>query len=310
LNHRIALTSADFDGRIRWIDFAFYVPNDFQPVFVQFKQDNIAILPPPVSAEDAPPPTSFIQLSECPTNFAELQPVRSANLYGVKLAAGTKFLADLAVQIDDPKQWQTAETPRSIKRARFDDGRITYVRAELKVEKMAGKAAPKSSKTSKKKRRPYKRRRPKKYVDETKGIAKMLEPLPGYKLLSLSCNNPSTGRPIRAEQLPVLIDLSYLVHHPVGVIASGKVDDQNICEVDYCSLTAEQVEGGLTIAEDGAVARPFPDSVWLTERAGKITEFYVLYLVRSGRNTIITAVQLADSQTPAAFRQCEGFLVK
>jgi uncharacterized membrane protein required for colicin V production len=312
LGDSIALTSADFDGPVKWIDFAFYVPNDFQPVFLQFKQNGIALLPPPASAQEAPPPASFVQMSRCPTDSAELQPLRSARLYGVKLTAGPKFLGDLTVRIDDPDQWRSAQTTGSIKHAQWDNGKVTYVRAELNVQKLSeNKPAETGSKSPKRPKRSRRTpRRPKKYVDETKGISKMLKPLRGYDLLSLSCNRPSTGAAISAEQLPVLLDLSDSVHHPVGVIASGKVDDLNICEVDYCSLTAEQVSGGLTIAEDGSVAKPFPDNVWLTERAEKITEFYVLYLVKSGRNTIITAVQPADSKTPAAFRQCEGLLVK
>jgi hypothetical protein len=115
---------------------------------------------------------------------------------------------------------------------------------------------------------------------------------------------------IKAEQLPVLVDLSGAIHHPVGVIASGKVGDLNICEVDYCSLAADRVPDGLDFAEDGSVAKPFPDAVWLTERARSITEFYVLYLVRTKRNAIITAVQPADSREAASFKKYEGFLVK
>ena len=108
----------------------------------------------------------------------------------------------------------------------------------------------------------------------------------------------------------MLYELSGSVHHPVGVIASGKVDDRNICEVDYCSLTAQQVPGGLAIAKDGSVAQPFPDTVWLTERAERITEFYVLYLVKASSGTVITAVRPGGSQKAARFKQYEGFLVK
>lgn len=315
LNHRITIKHADFDGAVLWIDFAFYVPDDFLPVLVEFKQNSILKLPPPVPAQEAPTPIAFIQLSACAEDIAELQPIRSAKVYGIKLAAEAKFLADLAVKIDDPDHWQTAQTTRSIKPAKFQNGKINYVRAELKVEKFAEekieKPGPKSSKRPKKrpKKRPYKRRR-KKYVEQTKGIAKMLKPLDDYKLLSLKCNNPSTGAVIKAEQLPVLIELSGLVHHPVGVIALGKVNGQNICEVDYCSLTTGQEPDGLVIANDGSIAQPFPDTVWLTEQAQSINQFYLLYLVKSGRNAIITAVQPADSRTPATFKKCEGFLVK
>jgi hypothetical protein len=300
LSDQIEMSAADFDGLVRWIDFAFYVPNDFVPVFLAFKQNSIVQLPPPVSAEQAPEAAPFVQLSSCAQDVAEIQPVRSAKVYGIRLATGHKFLGDLAIRIDDQDHWQSAQTPRSIKPAQFENGRVSYVRAELSMEKLAEKKGSKSPKRPKKK--------PKK--DLAEGISEMLRPLRGYKLLSLKCNNPSTGMAISPEQLPVLLELSGSVHHPVGVIASGKVGDQNICEVDYCSLTAEQVPGGLAIAEDGSVAQPFPDSVWLTEQAQSITKFYVLYLVKSGRNAVITAVQPAGSQTPAPFKQCEGFLIK
>jgi len=66
LNDRIKLKRGDFDDRVRvrWIDFAFYVPDNFQPVLVEFKQNSIAAVPPPVSAEQAPPPAPFIPLYE------------------------------------------------------------------------------------------------------------------------------------------------------------------------------------------------------------------------------------------------------
>ncbi len=115
---------------------------------------------------------------------------------------------------------------------------------------------------------------------------------------------------IKAKQLPVLVELSGLVHHPVGIIASGEIGDQLIYEVDYCSLTADDITGGLTIAEDGSIAQPFPDTVWLTERAQSISEFYVLYLVKTGRNAFITSVQPADSQMTATFKGYEAFFVK
>ena len=138
----------------------------------------------------------------------------------------------------------------------------------------------------------------------------MLQPLDGYKLLSLKCNNPVTGAAIEGRQLPVLVELSGLIHHPVGVIASTKVGDQVIYEVDYCSVTDDDMTGGLTIAEDGSVAQPFPAAVWLTEQAQSISEFYVLYLVESDRKPIIISVQPADSQIGAGFKEHEGLALK
>ena len=110
--------------------------------------------------------------------------------------------------------------------------------------------------------------------------------------------------------MPVLVELSGLIHHPVGIIASGEVAGQTVYEVDYCSLTAEDIADGLNIAEDGSNAQPFPDTVWLTEQARSITDFYVMYLVKLGRNAIITAVQPGDSRVAAAFEKYEGFLIK
>jgi len=60
LNEQIKLQRSDFDERVKWIDFAFYVPGDSVPVLVEFKQNSIAELPPPVAAEQAPPPIPFI----------------------------------------------------------------------------------------------------------------------------------------------------------------------------------------------------------------------------------------------------------
>lgn len=311
LNDSVELRTADFDGPLQWIDFAFYIPNELLPVFVEFKQNNIVALPPPAANKEVPPPVAFIQLSKCPTDSVDLQTVRSAKLQGVRLAANAKFLSDLAVRIDDPEQWRAAQTSRSIKPAQFDDDRITYVRAELKVQEVADKKPERPKPTRRPGKKKTKRRpRPKRSPAQPEGIRNMLKPLSGYKLLSLSCNNPSTGRAVRAEELPVLVELSGSVHHPVGVITSGKVDGQNICEVDYCSLTADRVQGGLVIAKDGSVAKPFPDSVWLTEKAQKMIEFYVLYLVETDRDAIITGVQHAGTKMPAQFKRAEGLLVK
>ena len=315
LSDQIEIGQDDFEGSVKWIDFAYYVPNDFVPVLVEFKQNNIAQVPPPVTAEQAPPAAPFILLSECATSIAEVQPISSAKVYGIELATGTDFLAGLTLEISDPNQWQIAQTDRSIRPAEFEDGEINYVRAELEIEKPAeAKEEPKASSPAP--RRPQQRRRfrvPRRGApapQRSRGIRGMLEPLDGYKLLSLKCNNPAAGIAIKGEQLPVLVELSGSIHRPVGVIVSGKVGDQYVCEFDYCSLTDEDVTGGLTIAEDGSVVQSFPDTVWLTEQAENIFEFYVLYLVKSGRSAVITSVQPADSQTGAGFKGYESFLIR
>lgn len=310
LNDQIEVKIGDFTGKVKYIDFAFHVPDDSIPVLVELKQNSIAEVPPPVTAEQAPPAMPFIQLSNCAGEKAELRPIGSAKVYGVELAAGSKFLADLTLKIDDPNQWQNAQTDRSIRPVQFTK-EIDHVRAELKIPRpddWDAKTTPRPAAE-----RPQRKRRFRKSTTptkKTKDIPQMLKPLDGYRLLSLKCNNPSTGVVIKAKQLPVLVELSGLIHYPVGVIASGEAGDQIIYEVDYCSLTAEDIEGGLTITEDGAVAQPFPDTIWLTEQVQSISEFYVLYLVESGRNAIITLVQSGDSQAAAGFKGYEGFFVK
>jgi len=295
LNDKIEIEPTGFDGAVRWIDFAFYVPNELSPLLVEFKQNSVAMVPPLVTAEKAPPTVPFIQLAECATDLAELQPVASAKIYGVELAAGTKFLNELTLEVSNTDQWQSFQTAQSIKPAQFENGRINYVRAELKIEK------PAQDKSEDTKKKSWK---------EREAIKTMFKPLNGYKLLSLKCNSPSTGMAIKGKQLPTLVELSGLVHQPVGIIASGKIGGQTRYEVDYCSVTAEDTTDGITIAKDGSVEQPFPPTVWLTEQAQTISEFYVLYLVKSGRNAIITSVQPADSQETAGFKLHEGFFVR
>jgi len=43
----------------QWVDFAFYVPNGFVPVLLEFKQNSIVEVPPLVTAEQAPPTVPF-----------------------------------------------------------------------------------------------------------------------------------------------------------------------------------------------------------------------------------------------------------
>ncbi len=66
LNDVIKVTHSDFEdkARERWIDFAFYVPDGFVPVLVEFKQNNIALVPPIVTAEQAPLPIPFVPSSD------------------------------------------------------------------------------------------------------------------------------------------------------------------------------------------------------------------------------------------------------
>jgi hypothetical protein len=268
------------------------VPDDFEPVLLEFKQNCVVEVPPLVSAEQVEPTVTFIQKSDCATTSAELKPLSSTKVYGVELGTMSKFLAGLTLKINDPNQWQSAQTERSIKPAQFEGDKIRYVRAELKQIEI-----PETD--------PGQRRR-----GRRTGISRMFGPLEGYTLLSLKCNNPPTGSALKAEELPVLVEISGLIHQPVGVIASGKINEQVIYEVDYCSLTSDNIQEGLTITEDGSVLNPFPDNIWITKEAQSISEFYTLYLVKSGRNTFITSVKPGGSKSLASFKEYEAFFIK
>ena len=151
----------------------------------------------------------------------------------------------------------------------------------------------------------------KKSWQKHEAFLEMFKRLTGYKLLSLKCKNPSAGAPITADQLPMLFEASGSLHHAVGIIVAATLNEQTtIYEVDYCSITTEDLEQGLTIAEDGSVAEPFPDTIWLPQQVQTISEFYVLYLVKAGRNAIITSVKPADSHIAANFKQYGGLFIK
>ena len=112
--------------------------------------------------------------------------------------------------------------------------------------------------------------------------------------------------------LVVLIELNGSRHHAVGVMAKGTIDNgaEVIYEIDYCSLSSDDITGGLVIDDDGNVAKAFPSDIWLGEDATEIESFYVLYLIKSGRNAIITSVEPFGAKDGGRFKNHEGFLVK
>ncbi|MHC4620210.1 MAG: hypothetical protein ACYTEQ_20885 [Planctomycetota bacterium] len=61
LNQPIIMTYSDFEPKatVRWIDFAFHVPNDCVPVLVEFKQNNVARVPGLIRSDEAPPAVPF-----------------------------------------------------------------------------------------------------------------------------------------------------------------------------------------------------------------------------------------------------------
>ena len=66
LDEVITVTRSDFEGSaaVRWIDFAFYVPSDFLPVLVEFKQNCVVQVPAIATIDEAPPLLPFTGSSD------------------------------------------------------------------------------------------------------------------------------------------------------------------------------------------------------------------------------------------------------
>lgn len=309
LSDKITISKSDVSGKVRWIDFAFYVPNGYTPNLVAYKQNSIVTLPGQTDDDQTPETLPFIQLSKCATDTVDFEAVKLAELYPIQLAAGKKTLKGTSLKFHDPNSWKALQSTRSITPARFIGDKITFVRAELIIkgqssedqEEAEGKARP--------------RRTKRKYTspsrDSEKEFREMLRPLKDYKLLSLKCSNPSTGKAVSTAQLPVLVELSGLVHRPVGVVAAGEIKGDKVYEVDYCALTNEDAPEGLLVSDDNTVTLPDFKTIWITESADSVTEFFVLYLVStsSKQTPVITSVRPGNSKTPAVFKEYEGFLV-
>lgn len=324
MDEEIRLTRDDFDEKVKWIDFAFYIPSGYIPVIAELKQNGIALTPPPVTAQQAPEAMPLMLMSKCAVILADVKPVESAKIYGVALGTEKWLLGDLSFELDekrisDPNYWRAIQTPQSAVPARWiDNTRIGFVMAEINLPKTAAAAKPEKKKAEGTKRNVIQQKKPPVIQSKTtakkepkpKTIGEVLRPMDGYELFSLKCNNPQTGSVVKGEQLPVLIEQSGAVHHAVGIVAAGTVKLKPVCELDYCSLTEKDDPNGLTIADDGSIAKTFPENIWLTEQADTITDFYVLYAIKSGRNTVITAVKPADQQTGAGFEKYESFFVK
>jgi hypothetical protein len=308
LTSRIEIGQTDIKGQARPIDFLFWVPEGFQPVAVRFKQNATAQIPPLVAAEQAPEPAPFIQTSDCTALSAQVQPVSSARIYGVQLGLGADFLAGLSIPVAGQNGWEAAQTRQSKKPALFDAGKITCAQAALRIEPKAEPNQPTTPAPETGESTESANQQTDTQVTQRKA-AELFKSPQGYQLLSLKCNNPATGAAIGADQLPVLVEVSGTIHHPIGVIASAKLDAATLYEVDFCTLTSDQTPGGLTLAQDGSVAKPFAGTIWLTEQVQSISEFYVLYMIKAGSGLAIAAVRPAGTQTDASFEKYEGVFV-
>ena len=301
LNEQIEIERTDIKGQSRGIDFLVWAPEGFQPVAVRFKQ-NAATLPPLVAADQAPEPAPFVKTSDCANISAGVEPIAAAKVYGVNLGLGMNFLADLSLSLTGQNAWEAVQAQQSKRPAIFDGDQVACTQAVLRIEpqREPNQPAPQSSETTESTGE---------QTEKQSKAGKLFKVPAGYRLLSLKCNNPATGAAIAAEQLPVLVEITGTVHNPVGVIASAKLDTATVYEVDFCVLYGDQAQGGLTLAQDGSVAKPFPDTVWLTEQAKSINEFYVLYMVKAAAGVVIASVRPAGVQTDAGFEKYEGFVI-
>jgi len=281
-------------GSAKEIDFVFYVPKEYDPNLIGFKQNCVASLPK--IAEQALETVSFVPASKCSQTIAKLQSAPSAGIFGIEMTGSDKFLADLKVQIDNYEKWNAAEQLIGDSETIFkgDPKQAVYTKVKL---------YPARADTGGRSRR----RR-----DQLSGLANMLVPAPGYAILGLECSAPKKGAAVTADQLPVLVDLNNKIHHAAGVIATGRVGSEDVYEVSFCANSKNAmkefgIDDGLILNADGTVAKPFAGSQ-LSAQAN-INDFYVLYVVKKG-GTIITEVRPAASKTGVGFERYEGFLVK
>jgi hypothetical protein len=108
LNDRIEIKRSDLDSSgVKKIDFAFYVPDGFVPVLVEFKQNSINQLPPPVTTDQAPDAAPFIP-----------PPQRTEG------AAGSPAPAT-DVNVEDTNKKDTAESPATDKAEDATDSNST-----------------------------------------------------------------------------------------------------------------------------------------------------------------------------------------
>jgi hypothetical protein len=275
----ISVTPQDVKEGARPIDFVFDVPNDSTPVAVGFKGNIIAEVPAIVTAEEAPKPAPFIQSSNCATGFAKVSPAASAQIYGLELASSQRLLEGSRLKVESKTQWTSMQTQNSASAARFDQEQITCVQAELAEPNKPAEGADQQSIENR--------------------LSQMFKPASGYSLLSLKCNTPAVHSQTSGQNLPALIDSAGLTHHPCGVIAAGKIGGKTTFEVDFCP---EKIT-----FNNNSVAKPFPENIWLTEKAEGVLELYVLYMVKPG--TVILSIQPAGSQTSVGFDGAECFLV-
>jgi len=71
LNEKIKIESSALEDKVKWIDFAFDVPNGYVPALAEFKLNSIAVIETSTSAEQSPPVIPFSQPSDKGQDAAE-----------------------------------------------------------------------------------------------------------------------------------------------------------------------------------------------------------------------------------------------
>lgn len=71
LNEKIQIQRSDLEDNVKWIDFAFDVPNGYVPALIEFKLNSIAVIETSAPAEQPPPAIPFSQPSDKERNTGE-----------------------------------------------------------------------------------------------------------------------------------------------------------------------------------------------------------------------------------------------
>ncbi len=292
LSEQINIDRAQMSEGQTQIDFVFYVPRNDVPVLVGFK--NNCFVKVRLAGEDEIPATiSYIQASKCTNRLAEINPISSAILYGTKLAAGPYFLGEIGFEPTNLQQFQ-------------DTQKIFTGDMGLEISGSGDKIACAQVRLLFEQGQLQDSRTPGDYGDSSPLGALMSAPAE-LNLISLKCNNPPVGSPIIAAQYPVLIDITGNKYKPIGVAAQAVVDNKPVVQIEFCSLKAEEFQGGLQFDNNGSPVEAFPAVFNLPQEASEIKHLYFIYAIKPGIKSAITRIGAGGTQETAALKDYEGF---
>ncbi len=293
LSSIIDIQSKDITGNAKYIDFVFPVPEGYTPAMIKFKQDYVAELNKILPAEQAPETETFVQLSKTEERSAKIDK-EAGKLYAEKLTAKKDYIKDISLTILKKSQFIDMQTGESEMMADFQDSTIRCVRAKLRTKNFLKEQL---NKKGKKKKKSFTEE-----LKKSKGLPAMLQWGEDHEMLSLKCTI-NNSNDIRASDLPTLVDVDDVKHFPVGLIAGGVLDERMAWQVDFCS-DAEEIQ-----TQNGVVTESFVDNVWVDEEVEDLSDFYVIYAIKKGNNTVIKGVLGTDGQL-MTFSETSGFLIK